>query len=86
MQRLGVDVEKQSARSALHLLDSKATYTVHGGFDAEETLRVFSEAIEQALTDGFKGFRAAANMSWALEIDNGGATVITYESLLRMLF
>jgi hypothetical protein len=86
MERLGVNVEKQSARSALQLLDSNATYTVHGGFDPEETMRVFSEAIEQALTDGFKGFRAAAEMSWALEIDNGGATVITYEASLRMLF
>jgi hypothetical protein len=86
MKLLGVDVEKQCARSALLLLDSQATYAVQGGFDPEQTMRVFNEAIEQALTDGFNGFRAAAEMSWALDVDNGPETVITYESLLRMLF
>lgn len=86
MERLGVDVAAESTRSALHLLDSNDTYTVRGGFDPEQTMRVFSEAIEQALTDGFKGFRAAAEMSWALEIDDGAEAVIAYESLLRMLF
>lgn len=86
MERLGVDTEKQCARSALHLLDTNDTYTVVGGFDPEQTMRVFSDAIEQALTDGFSGFRAAAEMSWALEIDNGAEAVVTYESLLRMLF
>ena len=86
MKRLSVDVAAESARSALQLLDSTDTYTVHGGFDPEQTMRVFNEAIEQALNDGFKGFRAAAEMSWALGLDDGGATVIAYESLLRMLF
>lgn len=86
MERLGVDTEKQCARSALHLLDTNDTYTVVGAFDPEQTMRVFSDAIEQALTDGFSGFRAAAEMSWALEIDDGAEAVVTYESLLRMLF
>ena len=49
-------------------------------------MRVFNEAIEPALTDGFKGFRAAAEMSWAINIDEGAEAVIAYESLLRMLF
>ena len=38
----------------------------------EQTMRVFSEAIEEALSDGFNGFRAAADMSWALRIVDGG--------------
>ena len=86
MGRLGVDVDAETTRSALHLLDSNDTYTVHGGFDPEETMRVFSEAIEQALIDGFNGFRAAADMSWALDAADGGEAVVTYEALLRMLF
>lgn len=86
LERRGVDVESESRRSALRLLDSHDTYAVHGGFDPEQTMRVFSEAIEGALGDGFKGFRAAADMSWALTIDNGTELVIEYEALLRMLF
>ena len=86
LERHGVDVQAESRRSALHLLDSPNTYTVHGGFDPEETMRVFSEAIEQALSDGFNGFRAAADMSWALTVDNSTELVIAYEALLKMLF
>jgi hypothetical protein len=47
---------------------------------------VFSNAIEQALTAGFSGFRAAANMSWALDLEDGPERLITYEALLRSLF
>ena len=86
LQRRGIDVDAETKRSALHLLDSSDTYTVHGGFDPEETMRVFSEAIETALSDGFNGFRAAAEMSWALDVADGAEAVITYEALLRMLF
>lgn len=86
IERCGVDVQAESRRSALHLLDSNHAYTGHGRFDPEETMRVFSEAIEQALVDGFNGFRAAAEMSWALDTTNGIEALITYEALLRVLF
>ena len=59
---------------------------MHAGFDPEQTMRVFSNAIEESLNDGFKGFRAAAEMSWALDIDNGGELLVVYEALLRVLF
>ena len=85
MKRRGVDVDAESRRSALQLHESNDTY-VHGGFDPEQTMRVFSDAIEQALSDGFNGFRAAADMSWALTIRNGTELLIAYEALLRMLF
>lgn len=86
LERRGIDVAAETRRSALQLLDSNDTYTVLGGFDPEETMRVFSEAIETALSDGFNGFRAAAEMSWALDVADGAEAVITYEALLRMLF
>lgn len=86
LERRGVDVRAESRRSALHLLRSRDVYTVRGGFDPEQTMRVFSEAIEQALSDGFNGLRAAAEMSWALETNNGAEALITYEALLGALF
>jgi hypothetical protein len=70
----------------LSILSSNAAYSVRGTFDPEETMVVFSNAIEQALTDGFNGFRAAANMSWALDLEDGPERLITYEALLRSLF
>ena len=86
LKRRGVDIDKESERTALQLFERSDTYAVHGGFDPEQTMRVFNEAIELALNDGFKGFRAAAEMSWALDLEDGGAALIAYESLLRTLF
>jgi chemotaxis family two-component system sensor kinase Cph1 len=85
MEQRGIDVGAESRRSALHLLESNDTY-IRDGFDPEETMRLFSDAIEEALNDGFNGFRAAADMSWALTVANGTESLIAYEALLRMLF
>ncbi len=81
-----VDTPRAEDRGALSILSSNAAYSVRGDFDPEETLAVFSNAIEQALSDGFNGFRAAANMSWALDLADGPERLITYEALLRSLF
>jgi hypothetical protein len=81
-----IDVKAETARGALKLISDDGAYVVHGRFDPEATLRVFSDAIEQAYTDGFTGFRAAAEMSWALDCENGPEQLIVYEALLRSLF
>ena len=85
MKRRGIDVAAESRRSALQFLDSNDAY-IRGGFDPEQTMQLFNEAIEQALSDGFNGFRAAADMSWALAIGDGTESLIAYEALLKMLF
>jgi two-component system, chemotaxis family, sensor kinase Cph1 len=81
-----IDTNGALDRGALRILSSNAAYSVRGDFDPEETMAVFSNAIEQALADGFNGFRAAADMSWALDLDHGAERLITYEALLRSLF
>jgi hypothetical protein len=81
-----VDTTRAEARGALSIPSSNAAYRVRGDFDPEETMAVFSDAIEQAFADGFSGFRAAANMSWALDLTDGPERLITYEALLRSLF
>jgi hypothetical protein len=86
LRRRQVDATLAAERGALSILSSTSAYNVRGDFDPEETMVVFSEAIEQALADGFNGFRAAANMSWALDLEDGPERLITYEALLRSLF
>ena len=81
-----INTTQAAHRGSLRILSSNAAYGVRGDFDPEETMVVFSNAIEQALVDGFNGFRAAANMSWALDLDGGAERLITYEALLRSLF
>jgi len=86
LESLHVDTTRAEERGALSILSSNAAYSVRGDFDPEDTMSVFSNAIEQALADGFNGFRAAANMSWALDLADGPERLITYEALLRSLF
>ena len=81
-----INTTQAAHRGSLRILSSNAAYRVRGDFDPEETMVLFSNAIEQALVDGFNGFRAAANMSWALDLDGGAERLIIYEALLRSLF
>ena len=84
--KLGIDVAADTKRGALQLFSGDAAYIVHGTFNPEATIQIFNDAIEQAYTDGFTGFRAAAEMSWALNCADGAYQVIVYEALLKSLF
>ena len=52
----------------------------------EQAIKVFNDAIAQAASDGFTGFRAAAEMSWALGRQDTVEQLIVYEALLKSLF
>jgi chemotaxis family two-component system sensor kinase Cph1 len=86
LRQLGIDVATEIKRNALQLISGDAAYIVHGTFNPEATIQIFNDAIEQAYTDGFTGFRAAAEMSWALDCTDGPHQVIVYEALLKTLF
>ena len=84
--KLGVDISAKTTRDALQLISGDDAYIVHGAFNPEATIQIFNDAIEQAYTDGFTGFRAAAEMSWALNCADGAHQIIVYEALLKSLF
>jgi len=86
LQKLKINVTADTKRGALQLISGDAAYIVHGTFHPEATIQIFNDAIEQAYTDGFTGFRAAAEMSWALNCADGAHQVIVYEALLKSLF
>jgi two-component system, chemotaxis family, sensor kinase Cph1 len=86
LRTLAIDVPAETKREALQLISGDGAYIVHGTFDPEATIQIFNDAIEQAYTDGFTGFRAAAEMSWALDCADGAHQVIVYEALLKSLF
>jgi hypothetical protein len=86
LRKRGIDVAAETRRHALHLISGAGAYIVHGAFDPEGTIQIFNDAIELAYTDGFTGFRAAAEMSWALECEDGPDQIIVYEALLKSLF
>ncbi|HYB94000.1 MAG TPA: MEDS domain-containing protein [Vicinamibacterales bacterium] len=86
LQRRGVDVESEIRRGALQLFAARDAYRVRGSFDAEHAIKMFNDAIDQACAKGFTGFRAAADMSWALEHPDATVQLVVYEALLRSLF
>ena len=57
LRKLGIDVAAETKRKALQLISGDAAYIVHGTFNPEATIQIFNDAIEQAYTDGFTGFR-----------------------------
>jgi chemotaxis family two-component system sensor kinase Cph1 len=81
-----IDVNAETARGSLQLISGADTYVVHGSFDPERAIATFNEAIDQAYRDGFTGFRAAAEMSWAMTDTSRMQQLIVYEALLRTLF
>ena len=83
---LGIDTSSAMSSGSLSLIGSDAAYAIRGGFDPEGTLGIFNGAIENAYGDGYTGFRAAAEMSWALSQPDGPQQLIVYEALLRSLF
>jgi hypothetical protein len=86
LRGLGIDTSAAMSSRSLVLVGSDAAYASRGGFDPEATLSIFNGAIEKAHSDGFIGFRAAAEMSWALNHSDGTQQLIVYEALLRSLF
>ena len=86
LEALDVDVEAEIARGALNFISADEAYVIHGAFDPVATTQVFNDAIEQAYSDGFTGFRAAAEMSWVLQHEDRMHLLIVYEALLRSLF
>jgi hypothetical protein len=81
-----IDVDAEIARGALQLISGADTYVVHGTFDPERAISTFNDAIESAYKDGFTGFRASAEMSWAMQDTQRMNQLIIYEALLRSLF
>lgn len=86
LQKYDVDVNRAIIGGALKFVSGNSAYVVHGSFDPEKTIQVFNDAIAQAGSDGFTGFRAAAEMSWALGRHDTVQQLIVYEALLRSLF
>lgn len=73
-------------RGAFNIVPASAAYLVDGVFDPVRTMQIFSDTVNQAVRDGFSGFRAVADMSWALTLPDAAAQVITYEALLKSMF
>jgi len=57
-----------------------------GYFDPEMTIRLFKEATEAAIADGFSALRIASEMSWLLVRDGGIERLNEFEAMLNYFF
>jgi len=58
---------------AIEVVPSSDAYLVESAFDPDRMIAVLHEAVDDALADGFRGFRVTGDMSWALESGVMGA-------------
>jgi hypothetical protein len=82
VQRLaeaGVDVSAEQNRDALRILTKQETYLRHGVFEPEKMIADLEEIIGASLDDGFTGFRASGEMTWALDLPSSFEKLIDYE-------
>jgi hypothetical protein len=86
LRQAGINPNEWKTRSALIHLIHAETYLVDGVFDAERSLHMADESVEQALDAGFAGLRVCSDMCWVAEGVEGTEQVVEYEALLNQFF
>ncbi len=82
----GVDVDAETERGALSLLDTYDAYLADGLFDPKSVYQEFEQAIDSALEAGFSGCRFAGEPVWAIDREDLQPGLIEFESRLNRLF
>ena len=82
---LGVDVAQETERGSL-LLSSGQDHLMNGSFDVDGMIGKLEEAIDVALSDGYRGLWATGDMSWEFGPNRDFAKLIEYERRLEELF
>ncbi len=80
----GVDPTDAVARGAL-VLSSDQGHLVDGEFDVERMLVKLSDAVKQALSEGYAGLWASGDMLWEFGSERNLAKLLTYEIGLESL-
>lgn len=73
-------------RGALFMIDSKTAYLSPGCFSPDFVTESLREQVKLAKEAGYKAFRIAAEMTWALENSPGVEDLMDYESQVNHLY
>ena len=79
----GVHVDEAEANKSLRILTKNETYLRHGLFDPARIVADLDWWIRESLELGFKGFRAAGEMTWALDLPSSFAALLDYARRLE---
>ena len=83
LESLGIDTQREIQRGALEIHSEDEVYFPDGGFEPEAMMEMLERSIEQALQQGYSGFRTAGEMSWAVEGRNMCDQLIRYEAMVE---
>ncbi len=80
----GMDVGYELAKASL-VLSSELVTSADGGFDIELMLHKLEDALDQALSDGYKGLWATGDMTWEFGAEKNFDKLLEYEQGLEGL-
>ena len=83
LRAAGIEVAHQEKRGALVLLTKETGHLKGGSFNASRMIGMLSNAVEDAIHDGFAGLCAAGDMTWLLDEAAGSDELAEYEALLN---
>lgn len=81
----GLDVAEAIRKGAL-VLSSDQGHLINGRFDPSSMLDMLKDAVNDALSDGYKGLWATGDMTWELGDKKNFPKVLEYEFGLEKLF
>lgn len=79
LQEAGVAAEEFLRSGQLVFLDAEAAYLDKDGFQPERMGEAFRQAATQAVTDGYRGLRAASETEWLIPQFVSPASFVEYE-------
>jgi signal transduction histidine kinase len=83
MRAGGFDLQPYLDNKAFLVISTEDAHLKDGHFAEQKMLNYWAEALADAHKDGFKGLRAAVEMTWALSGSPGCDILIPYESRLN---
>jgi hypothetical protein len=75
---IGVDVPKEISKGSL-VLSSDRGHLQNGSFDIDRMLTILSDAMHQALNEGYQGLWASGDMSWEFGPAKDFSKLLEYE-------
>ena len=84
LMAMGVDVVSEIAKARLVL--SCEPVTVYGDFNIEKMLAQLEDALNQALSDGYKGLWVSGDMTWEFGSEKNFSKLLEYELKLEEVF
>ena len=82
----GIDVPYEEERRSLVLITGDQSWQSGGQFHPERMVRLLNAGLEQALEDGYVGFRTCGDMSWLQDGATGPVVVSDYEARCTEFF